>query len=81
MRVKQLIEILQTRDPSAEVVLADVQDARCVRELQVCDIHDLTLNRPHPDRALRREPRGTAVNAVYLGELLREPGNNSLETK
>jgi hypothetical protein len=71
MRVKHLIEILQTRDPSAEVVLVDVQDARCVRELHVSDIHDLTLYRPHPDRALRHEPRGPAVNAVCLGELLR----------
>jgi hypothetical protein len=71
MRVNQLIELLQTRDPSAEVVLVDVQDVMCVRELHVSDIHDLTLYRPHPDRALRWEPPGLAVKAVYLGELLR----------
>lgn len=72
MRVKQLIEILQTRDQDAEVVMADVQDVRCVRELHAREIYDLTVYRPHPDRALQRQPRGPAVNAVYLGELLGE---------
>ena len=69
MTVGELIAILQLRDQTAEVVLADVTDARCVRELQTYEIRDLTLFRPHMDRAPIQAPRGPPVKVVLLGPL------------